>query len=43
VGDEGQLVGADLLRAIMRIVVDDPYPGRFLLVGGVEPASDGPS
>lgn len=41
--DEWQLASADLLWTIKEIVDDDPTPGRFLLVGSVEPASYGPT
>lgn len=41
--DEWQLGGTELLWTVKRIVDDDPAPGRFLLTGSVEPASDGPT
>ena len=41
--DEWQLVGTDLLWTIKGIVDADPMPGRFLLVGSVEPAAYGPT
>lgn len=41
--DEWQLAGVELLWTLKRIVDNDPAPGRFILVGSVEPASYGPT
>ena len=41
--DEWQLAGTDFLWTLKRLVDDDPTPGRFILVGSVEPATYGPT